>query len=330
MKSFILGVLIFSCCSVFCQRIEIIDSSRTASFRGLSVVNDKVVWVSGSEGTVGLSTDAGKTWKWTTVTGFEKTDFRDIEAFDDKTAIIMTVGSPAHILKTTDGALSWKIVYENKDSSMFLDAMEFWNDMSGIVIGDPKDKKFFIGRTFDGGNTWQPIPQKFEPDALPGEACFAASGTNIKAYGRGEAVLVSGGVSSHFFRRNQKISLPLKQGTETTGANSIAIKNKKIMVVVGGDFTRPADTTGNCAVSFDGGRNWTSPLVSASGYRSCVEYLGNSNWITCGLSGVDVSGDNGMNWKPISTLSFHVVRKAKKGKAVFLAGSKGRIGKIVR
>lgn len=327
MKNFILIVLIFPCYCASGQRIEVIDSSRTASFRGLSVVNDKVVWVSGSDGTVGLSTDAGRTWKWTTIKGFEKTDFRDIEAFDSKTAVIMGIASPAYILKTTDGADSWKVVYENKDPSMFLDAMEFWNDMSGIVLGDPQDGKLFIGRTFDGGDTWQSIPAKYEPNALPGEVCFAASGTNIRASGRGEAVFVSGGVSSNLFKRDQKINLPLKQGAETTGANSIAIKKKKVMVAVGGDFTKPTDTTGNCAVSSDGGESWTNPFASPSGYRSCVEYLDKNNWITCGLTGVDISGDNGMNWKNISSLSFHVVRKAKKGKAVFLAGPRGRIGK---
>jgi hypothetical protein len=52
--------------------------------------------------------------------------------------------------------------------------------------------------------------------------------------------------------------------------------------------------------------------------------------VTCGTSGVDVSGDGGLNWKLISNESFHVCAKAKKGNAVFLAGKDGRIAKLVQ
>ncbi len=312
----------------FAQSVLTLDSSRKQSFRGLSVVDDKVIWVSGTQGTVGRSTDGGKSWEWKTVSGFEKTDFRDIEAFDKKTAIIMGVASPAYILKTTDGGETWKLVYENRDSAMFLDAMEFWNDMSGIAIGDPINGRFFILRTFDGGENWQTIPELNRPVAIEGEACFAASGTNIRAFGRDEAVFVTGGISSNFFKRDQKINLPLNQGISTAGANSLAVKKKKTIVVVGGDFTKPNESKGNCALSFDGGQTWKNPDTNPSGYRSSVEYLAKNKWITCGLTGVDVSSDNGLNWRNISELSFHVVRKAKKGKSIFLAGANGRIGKL--
>ena len=110
----------------------------------MSVVNNNVLWVSGSKGTVGRSIDGGATWKWVKVPGFEKTDFRDIEAFDKNTAIIMGVADPAYILRTSDGGNTWQTVYENKTPGIFLDAMEFWNDRSGIVIGDPINNHFFI------------------------------------------------------------------------------------------------------------------------------------------------------------------------------------------
>ena len=208
-------------------RVEILTSGTKSSLRGLSVVNDNVVWVSGSNGTVGRTTNGGKTWKWITVTGFEKTDFRDIEAFDGATAIIMGIEEPAYILKTNDSGDSWKVVYENKTKGMFLDAMEFWNDQSGIVVGDPINGKFFITRTFDGGNTWQDIPFDKRPQADSGEACFAASGTNIRALDRDEAVFVSGGTQSRIFTKNEPSLLPIIQGKETTGANSIAVLDNK-------------------------------------------------------------------------------------------------------
>src|SRR4051812_12313891 len=96
------------------QTIQLLTSGTNTSIRGLSVVSDSVIWVSGSNGTVGRSIDGGQTFKWITVKGFEKTDFRDIEAFDTRSAIIMGIAEPAYILKTIDAGESWKVVYENK------------------------------------------------------------------------------------------------------------------------------------------------------------------------------------------------------------------------
>ena len=310
------------------QSINILHED-SLSFRGLSVVDNNVLWVSGAKGTVGRSIDGGINWKWIKVPGFEKTDFRDIEAFDKNTAVIMGVADPAYILRTSDGGESWQTVYENNTPGIFLDAMEFGDDMHGIVIGDPIDNKFFIGRTVDGGKTWQSIPENYRPVADSGEACFASSGTNIRKLSNSVAVFITGGLTSHIFIQDQKILLPIIQGTPTTGANSIAVKNRETMIVVGGDFTKKDDTTKNCVITNDGGLTWQFPINPPKGYRSCVEYLSEKKWITCGLNGVDISNDDGKNWAPLSTESFHVVRKAKKGEAVFFAGNKGKIGKLI-
>lgn len=315
--------------------VEIITKDTKTSLRGLSVVSDRVVWVSGSNGTVGKSTDGGKTWKWLVVKGFEKRDFRDIEAFSASTAIIMAIDTPAYILKTVDGGGSWKVVYENKTPGMFLDAMAFWNEDAGIVLGDPIEGRFFIARTFDGGNSWFEIPNNYKPAADSGEACFAASGTNVRPLDRNEAVFVTGGLKSRVFIRDTAIQLPIIQGKETTGANSISVldanklKGGTTMMVVGGDFNNPKATEANCFYTTDRGKTWTAPKRGPLGYRSSVEYLSKTHVITCGITGVDYSTDSGKNWEGISTEGFHVVRIAKRGSAIFLAGSNGKIGKIV-
>lgn len=316
--------------------IEILTSGTKTSLRGLSVVNDNVIWVSGSNGVVGKSSNGGKNWKWMTVTGFEKTDFRDIEAFDASTAIIMGISEPAYILKTNDGGETWKVVYENKTKGMFLDAMEFWNPQSGIVIGDPVNGRFFISRTFDGGNSWQDIPLDKRPLADSGEACFAASGTNIRALDRDEAVFISGGLKARLYKRDEVIALPyIIQGKETTGANSISVwdHNKKNggkkMIVVGGDFNADSSHEKNCAITNDGGKTWSAPRTPPHGYRSCVEFVSKSDVFSCGLNGVDYSANGGNDWQWISKEGFHVCRIAKFGTSIFLAGSNGKIGKIV-
>lgn len=316
-------------------KVEILTSGTKTSLRGLSVVSDAILWVSGSNGTVGKTTDGGKNWKWFSVKGFEKNEFRDIEAFDATTAIIMSVGEPAYILRTVDGGEIWKVVYENKAKGMFLDAMEFWNEEAGRVIGDPIGGKFFVVTSFDGGRTWKDVPESHRPLADSGEACFAASGTNIRALDNDEAVFISGGLTSNIFIRNQKTKLPLLQGRESTGANSIAVWDRykknggKQLVVVGGDFQKPDSDTMNCCYSTNRGKTWKSSRIPPHGYRSCVEYLDGKVLVSCGLNGVDYSVDNANTWKWISKESFHVCRIAKIGTTVYLAGNNGKVGKLL-
>ena len=326
--------LIFFIClisSASAQHIKTIAEKKGISFRGLSVVSDKIVWVSGNKGTIGKSTDGGNTWSWIQVPGYEMKDFRDIEAFDEHSAIIMAVGEPGLILKTEDDGKRWKPVYINNTPGMFLDAMEFWNSESGIVLGDPIQGRFFVARTFDGGNNWKPLPSDKLPKADSDEACFAASGTNVRALTRGEACFISGGSRTRFFYRDAAVELPLISGKETEGANSIAVRFKSRkspqIVVVGGDFSNPLSNEKNCALSYDGGKTWKLPATLPYGYRSCVEFITARRLVACGLTGVDISDDTGLNWKNISGTGFHVCRKAKKGKAVFLAGSE-KIGKL--
>lgn len=265
----------------------------------------------------------------------KKRDFRDIEAFDATTAVIIAVDTPAYILRTVDGGASWRVVYENKSTGMFLDALEFWNEQAGIVLGDPINGKFFIARTFDGGATWKEIPEQYKPVADSGEACFAASGTNIRILDRNEAVFVSGGIKSRAFIRNQPVALPMIQGKESTGASSIAVMDYAkrsggtTMIVVGGDFSADSAATQNCFYTTNRGQTWTAAKKPPRGYRSCVEYLSKKHVITCGTTGVDYSTDGGRNWKGISDEGFHVCRIAKNGATVFLAGANGKIGKLI-
>jgi len=339
MKKLLFFCLVFAALTAAAQtklpQLSVIEQGTKTSLRGLSVVNDRVVWVSGSNGTIGKSTDGGDTWKWLVVKGFEKRDFRDIEAFDATTAVIIAIDTPAYILRTVDGGANWKVVYENKTPGMFLDALEFWNEQAGIVIGDPVNGKFFIARTFDGGANWKELPDQYKPVADSGEACFAASGTNIRILDRDEAVFVSGGQKSRAFIRNQPVTLPLIQGAETTGANSIAVmdydklKGGTTMIVVGGDFNADTSSKQNCFYSTNRGQTWTASKTPPNGYRSCVEYLSKKQAITCGTTGVDYSFDGGKNWKLLSKEGFHVCRIAKNGAAIFLAGANGKIGKIV-
>ena len=313
----------------FAQEIQMLTSGRPVSLRGLSVVNDQVIWVSGSAGTIGKSTDGGQNWKWIQVPGYERSDFRDIEAFSDQEAIIMGVTEPAILMRTSDGGKNWTIVYRDTAKSAFWDAMDF-HGTQGALVGDPEAGKIFLAFSHDGGEHWdKPASDLPEPEIV-GEAFFAASGSNISFSPGNGWVVVSGGKKSCLYFGGQKYPLALKQGEETTGANSIAMNpaDPGQAYIVGGDFSQDRLSQGNSL------RIWLNPFRQESpkspprGYRSCVAYLDSNRMICCGTSGVDCSKNGGMDWWGISDKSFHVCRKAKSGQVIFLAGTKGSIARL--
>jgi photosystem II stability/assembly factor-like uncharacterized protein len=185
------------------QHVETLQQGKRTSIRGLSVVDDSVAWISGSRGNIAITTNGGKTWAWQQVKGFEQADFRDIEAFSAKEAVIMSSGTPALILKTTDGGINWQMKYRNTDTVYFLDAMDFDNPKHGLILGDPIKNKFFLLETNDGAETWHPY--KSEPDATDGEAAFAASGTCLRI-SKGNINIVTGGPVAHLL--TAKIARP--------------------------------------------------------------------------------------------------------------------------
>jgi hypothetical protein len=351
---FVVGIFCLNALLAQVSTIEILEQGRKTSIRGMSVVNNNVIWVSGSGGSVGKSLDGGKTWNWITVSGYEKSDFRDIEAFDDKTALIMGITQPAVILKTKDGGLSWRKVFEDTAKAAFFDAMAFeveGKDTVGALIGDPIKKIQYVAAAFTENEKmeWSVAQAVYDTSlseleeqcaVIKGEAFFASSGTNL-CFIKPQMIpllgfVVSGGTKTSLIHYpiGYKYDIPMLCGKTSTGANSIAIlKEKNKGVIVGGDFANDTLRDGNMVLfSYDENNLKPTFLKSTTpphGYRSCVIYIDENNLITCGTSGVDISKDGGMNWELISKESFHVVQKAKDGNAVFLAGKGGRIAKLV-
>ena len=310
------------------QTVEPLYEQRGLSFRGLSAVNDSIVWVSGTKGTVGKSTDGGNTWTWHPVPGYENRDFRDIEAFDDQRAVIIAIDTPAQILYTVNGGLSWTLAFHDPRPGMFLDAIHFENELHGVVIGDPVDNAFFLAETKDGGKSWQNISGKIlqTPDSI--EAFFAASGTNI-IIDQQNIYAVSGGKNSFLHKNGQKFPIPLLNGTSNTGANGMILHQDKFYIV-GGDFTKPNDTTGNLVIAqfVNNQLQIQKPIKAPTGYRSGIAQYKNEVFFSCGMNGVDWSNDGGLHWHQISTVGYHTIMKAKKGNSIFMAGGNGRIAKI--
>lgn len=336
MRKLIFCLLFFPLFS-FAQTYDLLplNTGTNTSLRGMSIVSDEVAWVSGSNGHIGKTIDGGKTWEWIKPEGYEKLDFRDIEAFDANKAVVVNAGSPAYILLTVDGGKTWKESYKNVDSAIFLDGMDFWNAERGIVFGDPINSKMKLLRTIDGGVSWNDISDNLLAKMGVGEAAFAASGTTIKALGNGKVWIATGGTvsniyySSNFGSTWQIFECPILQGANSTGPFSMAFFNEEKGVVVGGDYLKDKENENNVLLTNNGGKTWTKPAKPVDGYRSGVTYINEKVLIATGTSGTDVSTDGGKYWYNISSMSFNVVQKAKKGELILIAGNKGQIYQLL-
>jgi len=337
MKPFFLICLLSFSFTGFAQSYHFkpLSPGGNASIRGMSVVTDQVAWLSGSDGSIGKTLDGGISWKWMKPPGYEKLDFRDIEAFDENRAIVVNAGSPAYVLLTTDGGKNWKECYKNTDSAIFLDGMGFWDGRNGMIFGDPIQNKMQLLKTRDGGLSWQNVSDHLRAELKTGEAGFAASGTTIKTFGKGLAWIATGGsVSNIYFTDNygdtwKVFKCPVIQGESSTGVFSMDFYDKNHGVVAGGNYLKDKENTNNILLTSDGGKTWNKPSAPVSGYRSGVIYVSRKTLLATGSSGTDVSNDGGINWHNLSSLSFNVIHKSKKGKLILLAGNKGQVYQLL-
>jgi len=284
--------------------------NTTASFRGLAVVNEKIVWASGTGGTVVRTIDGGKTWNVITVPGSEKLDFRDIEAFDANTAYILSIGNgeSSRIYKTVDGGKTWQLEFQNTNEKAFFDAIACFDRESCFAMSDPVDGKFLLikrspevkSRVGIRLSKWVPIDNS-ALTAKPGEAAFAASGTCLITQGTNNLFLVTGGMAARVFRSNDRgatwsvADTPVVHGTSGSGIFSIAMFDEKNGVIVGGNYEKPPENTANLAFTRNGGKSWNLG-EGLRGYRSGVTYVDQKKIIAVGTSGTDFSTDEGKSW----------------------------------
>jgi len=337
MKHFFLAVALLGLCGsiVFGQwQKQTIDSK--ADFRGLCVVSPNVAWVSGTTGTYARTTDGGKTWSVGTAPGAEKLDFRDVKAFGEATAYLLSAGpgDASRIYKTIDGGKSWVMQFKSADPAAFLDAIAFWDEKNGIALGDPVKGQFQLIATADGGASWKPLAAKTLPPALPSEGAFAASGTCLVTHSEKDVWFATGGAKStrvlHSKDRGQNWEVsesPIVAGTESAGIFSITFRDKNHGMIVGGDYRKPNDVGATAATTSDGGKTWT-PLDKRLPFRSAVAWA-KDRWVAVGTSGSHVSLDNGATWKLLDRENYNSVGFTATGEG-WAVGPKGRIATFAK
>jgi photosystem II stability/assembly factor-like uncharacterized protein len=343
-RVFVLSGLLLTCalCGVEAgAQWTIQQSGTTVRLRGVSAVNRNVAWASGDKGIVARTMDGGATWSASVVAGASELDFRDIDAFDADTAYTLAIGpgEKSRIYKTTDGGKQWALQFTNNIAAAFFDAMAFWDKRHGIAVSDPVDGHFVIISTDDAGATWKQMSTDGMPPALKGEGAFAASGTCITVSGKRDVWFATGGGEhARVFHSQDRgrtwtaSETPILSGRPPTGIFSIAFKDRRNGVIVGGDYEKERDATRNVAVTKDGGQTWQLiDKAQPQGYRSCVLFVPGTHaptLVAVGPSGADYSLDDGRTWTALGQQGFHSASFAAATSAGWAVGEKGLIAKF--
>jgi photosystem II stability/assembly factor-like uncharacterized protein len=325
---------------------HLLDTGVTARLRGLSPVSAKVVWASGSAGTVIRTVDGGRSWRQVGPPDTADLQFRDIEAFDADHAVALSIGDGelSRVYRTADGGRTWTETFRNTDPAAFYDCLAFSDARHGLALSDPVDGKFRILSTADGGRSWRVLPSAGMPPALAEEFAFAASGTCLVA-APGAAAAAPAAPSQYWFatggdaaarvfssadggRTWQVAETPVPSGP-SAGIYSLAFRDARHGIAVGGDFQTPTVAPDAAAVSRDAGQTWRTAVTEPGEYRSGAAWVPRTGTaaLAVGPTGSDISYDGGFTWHRFDTGSFDAVACARDG-ACWASGEQGRLARL--
>jgi photosystem II stability/assembly factor-like uncharacterized protein len=336
---------------------QLTPTASAARLRGLSVVSERVVWTSGSLGTVLRTTNRGSTWQSVGPPGTETLQFRDIEAFGKNTALILSIGNgtDSRIYRTTNGGRTWTLVFLNEDPRAFYDCMTFFDRRHGLALSDPVDGRFRILATKDGGRSWQVVDADMPP-ALPGEFAFAASGQCITSTGdilgshghdddddddrggRHDDRLAwfgtGGGAVARVFRsadggKSWTVHATPMHADADAGIFALAFRDTNNGLAVGGDLGTPAASPDAMALSRDSGRTWRLVEDAPNEYRSGAHWVDDRSAIAVGPTGSDATFDRGRSWEGFDDGSFDTV-DCIEGRVCWASGEQGRVAFLTR
>ncbi|MBW3545481.1 MAG: hypothetical protein KY428_07785, partial [Bacteroidetes bacterium] len=253
-------------------------------------------------------------------------------AFSKDEAMIASAGQPAVVYYTADAGRHWQQVFSDTTGKAFFDALVFWNEQQGWLLGDPINGEIMLLETRNKGRSWDAL---MLPQPAAGEAFFAASNGSLALAGNGNAWIGTGGSAIRLLSTPdagtnwQEVAVQMPKFSEAAGIYALVFANEHTGVAVGGAYDKPTEGSYAALYTHNGGANWAFALNPPAGYRCGIDAISGTNtFVAVGTNGTDISTDGGKTWRLINTENLNTIRFSPSGTIGWAVGAKGRIWKI--
>jgi hypothetical protein len=265
-------------------------------YNSISMPDRWSIWISGHYAPGGVptqdiavrSTDGGTTWMFAFGPGFPSPQgVYCITGIDGERALVGTgpANGNAEIYRTTDGGASWSGV-SVASMTPFVNWIHMFDASNGVFQGDPKDGRWAIGVTTNGGQTWAPI-------ATPLNAPTGEAGWN-NAYDFVGDTGWFGTNNSVVYKTTDRGATWTSYWTPSRHSVDVSFRDEKVGVL---RFSRQNDTgSDTLAVTMDGGATWSILGSMGGGYGTVMFERGGRRLWYLRENAAFVSTDIGATW----------------------------------
>lgn len=203
----------------------------------------------------------------------------------------------AYVYKTTNSGVSWT---QTNVSSItgFINAIYFFDQQNGILLGDPKNNQWGIGVTTDGGTTWQPVQEVPLPNS--NETGF------VNCTFRKDDFLSFGTSAGRVFYSTNRG----KNWAFGNIPNAVTVANVAFLDSLNGiaiyteQSTSVQNATRYLATTTDGGKIWKPRQYNftQNGYTPVYVFSpenSNSIYVLCSGGEIFATSDLGETWTPV-------------------------------
>lgn len=224
-----------------------------------------------------------------------------IFAFDAQRAVAGSGPSTgqAAIYRTQSGGNAWQSISVSSITP-FVNDIRFFNELEGIFLGDPIGTTWGVGRTTDGGQSWQRVTAI--PPARSGEAGLVGS-----VWWLGDTCWFGTTQGRVFYSTNRGQTWQVSQLPGVAGyVTQVAFRNGREGIAVYRPTTAQNDPY-MVAASTDGGASWQVNVANLTslGFLPVAAYVPPNSWeiVLLGINGAVLATANlGRDWRPVLTM----------------------------
>jgi|WetSurMetagenome_2_1015567.scaffolds.fasta_scaffold01760_3 photosystem II stability/assembly factor-like uncharacterized protein len=290
---FMLSILITST-NIFAQTWTQQSSPISESIYSCSAVDTNICWICGGSPSVLRTTNGGA--NWTNVTGeiSSYTVGALYSIFGLSSSEAWVGGGDGNLYHTTNAGVNWELATLPYPITTFIDAVHFFNQNTGFVIGDPTNNIWCYYWTTNAGNNWTSAGPSFTGLESGFSNSYAAIDTGHIWFGTNNAKIYKGSLKGGF------------EVSETPGTDNIfgvAFTNVNKGVAIVNTMWLPDANQ----ISSNGGVTWSAGTFMPYGTQYAIKSIPGFPYIWLGgmvdsNGSIYFSSDNGTSFSIQSIL----------------------------